>query len=62
MYLQKRSHDNYMALNPGKCYYMTFGLNTIKNEFSKNEVYSKNNIVKMNLSLKMAQFLLQKSM
>ena len=33
MYLQKRSHDNYMALNPGKCYYMTFGLNTIKNEF-----------------------------
>ena len=22
-----------MVLNPGKCYYMTFGLNTTKNEF-----------------------------
>ena len=24
---------NYMFLNPEKCYYMTFGLNTNKNEF-----------------------------
>ena len=33
MYLQKWFHDNYMVLNPGKCYYMAFGLNTTKNEF-----------------------------
>ena len=31
MYLQNWFCDNYMILNPGK-YYMTFGLNTIKNE------------------------------
>ena len=31
MYLQKWFRDNYMVLNPGKCYYMTFGLNTTKN-------------------------------
>ena len=34
MYLQKWFHDNYMVLNPGKCYYMIFGLNTTKNEFA----------------------------
>ena len=34
MYLQKCFHKNYMALNPRKCYYMTFGLNTTKNEFA----------------------------
>ena len=33
MYLQKWFHDNYMVLNPGKSYYMTFGLNTTKNKF-----------------------------
>ena len=33
MYLQKWFHDNYMVLNPGKCYYMTFGLNTTKTKF-----------------------------
>ena len=36
MYQQKWFHDNYgsmIVLNPGKCYYMTFGLNTTKNEF-----------------------------
>ena len=33
LYLQKWFHDNYLVLNPGKCYYMTFGLNTTKNEF-----------------------------
>ena len=33
MYRQKWFHDNYIVLNPGKCYYMTFGLNTTKNEF-----------------------------
>ena len=33
MYLQKWFHDNYMVLNPGKCYYMTFSLNTTNNEF-----------------------------
>ena len=26
-------HDNYMVLYLGKCYYMTFGLDTTKNEF-----------------------------
>ena len=26
-------YDNYMVLNPGKCYYITFGSNTTKNEF-----------------------------
>ena len=31
MYLQKWLH--YMVLNPGKCHYVTFGLNTTKNEF-----------------------------
>ena len=34
MYLQKWFHENYMVLSPGKCYYMTFGLNTTKNEFA----------------------------
>ena len=33
MYLQKWFHENYMVLNPGACYYMTFGLNSTKNEF-----------------------------
>ena len=33
MYLQNWFHDNYMVSNSGKCYYMTFGLNTTKNEF-----------------------------
>ena len=33
MYLQRWFHDNYTILNPGKCYYMTFGLNTTKSEF-----------------------------
>ena len=33
MHLQKWFHDNYIVLNPGKCYYRTFGLNTTKNEF-----------------------------
>ena len=33
MYIQKWVHDNYIVLNRGKCYYMTFSLNTIKNEF-----------------------------
>ena len=33
VYLQKWFHDHYMVLNPGKYYYMTFGLNTSKNEF-----------------------------
>ena len=33
MFLQKWFHGNYIVLNPGKCYYMTFGLNTTKNEF-----------------------------
>ena len=33
MYLQKWFHNNYMVLNPEKCYYMTFGLNTTKNKF-----------------------------
>ena len=33
MYLQKWFHDNYLGLNMGKCYYMTFGLNPTKNEF-----------------------------
>ena len=33
IYLQKWFHENHMVLNPGKCYYMTFGLNKTKNEF-----------------------------
>ena len=33
MHLQKWFYDSYMVLNPGKCYYMTFGLNNTKNEF-----------------------------
>ena len=33
MYLHKWFHENYMALNPGACYYMTFGLSSTKNEF-----------------------------
>ena len=33
MYLQKLFHDNYMILNPGKYYYLTFGWDTTKNEF-----------------------------
>ena len=33
MYLQKQFHDNYTVLNPGKCCYMTFDLNTTKNQF-----------------------------
>ena len=33
MYLQKWFHGNYMVSNPGKFYYITFELNTIKNEF-----------------------------
>ena len=33
VYLQKWFHDNYIVLNPGKCYYMTFGLNIVKNKF-----------------------------
>ena len=33
MYLQRWFQDNYMVLNRGKCYCMTFGLNTTKNEF-----------------------------
>ena len=32
-YLQKWFHENYMVLNPGKCCYMTFGMNSTKNEF-----------------------------
>ena len=31
--LNKWFHDHYMVLNPRKCYYMSFGLNTTKNEF-----------------------------
>ena len=31
--VQKWSYDNYMILNPGKCYYMTFGSNTAKHDF-----------------------------
>ena len=31
--LKKRFHDNYIVFNPGKYYYMTFGLNNTKNEF-----------------------------
>ena len=38
MYLQKQFHDNYTVLNPGKCYYMTFDLNTTKNEFLLRDV------------------------
>ena len=33
MYLHKWFHENYMVLNPGACYYMTFGLSSTKNEF-----------------------------
>ena len=33
MYLQKWFHDKYMVLNSGKAFYMTFDLNTTKNEF-----------------------------
>ena len=33
MYLLKWFHYDYMVLNPGKRYYMTFGLNTTRNEF-----------------------------
>ena len=33
MYLQKWFHNNGMVLNPGKCYYMTFYLNTTSTEF-----------------------------
>lgn len=33
-YLQKWYCDNHMGLNPGKCYYMTFGSNTTKNGFA----------------------------
>ena len=33
-YLQKWYYDNYMGLNPGKCYYVTFGSNTTKNGFA----------------------------
>ena len=33
MYLQEWIRDNYMVLNQGKYFYMTFGLNTTKNEF-----------------------------
>ena len=32
-YLQKGFYDNPTVLNPRKCYYMTFGSNTTKNEF-----------------------------
>ena len=47
MYITKWFLDDYMVLNSGKCYYMTFGLRTTK----------------MSLFLKMKQlFLLQKSM
>ena len=34
MYLQKWFHENVMFLNPETCYYMTFRLNTAKNEFA----------------------------
>ena len=34
MYLQKLFHDNHMILNPGKHYYLIFGLDTTKNEFT----------------------------
>ena len=33
MYRNDSMIINYMVLNPGKCYYMTFDLNTTKNEF-----------------------------
>ena len=32
MNLKKRFHDNYIVFNPGKHYYMTFGLSNTKNE------------------------------
>ena len=31
MYLQKWSQENFMVSNPGRCYCMTFRLNTVKN-------------------------------
>ena len=34
IHLQKWFYDSYMVLNPGKCYYMTFGLSNTKNEFA----------------------------
>ena len=37
MYLQKWFHDNYKVLNPGKCCCITFGLNTTKNEFVRED-------------------------
>ena len=33
-YLQKWFYDNYMVLNPEKCYCIKCGLNTTKNEFT----------------------------
>ena len=31
--LQKWFYDNYMVLNPGKCYYKSFGSNSDKGDF-----------------------------
>ena len=38
MLLQKWFFDYYIVLNWGKCYYITFGLNTTKNEFVLEDV------------------------
>ena len=36
--LQKCFHNNYLVLNLGKCYFMTFGSNKTKNEFVLQDV------------------------